>query len=506
MWQRWLGTRACIGSASISLTGLLSTCTEEDSSTTISNWSDSHQCVPAVVHTPTSLAQVEAIVREHDKQGKKLRAIGSGLSPNGLGFSDRNESLINLAMCDELLHVDQHKQQVVVESGMLVSNLLEKLKPYGLTLMNVASIRDQQIGGVTQAGCHGTGATIAPLDDHIVSLEVVTPGKGTLILSESQNPELFQLAKCGLGLFGVVTKVTLQCVPMYQLEETMSVISRAQVTAGHARRLKENLHLRYMWIPYTDAVVVIECKEIKRSGDLPTEGSAPSPDLTKVHQLYKSLNKNIDEDAGKDSFTELRSKMLAIDPTNTDLVCQVNEVEADFWHQVSGKRSGNSDDIIGFDCGGQQLVLEVALQCGTQDKPDGKDVDFVQELLEKIELNRIPAPAPIEQRWSARSTSRLSPVSSEDPDALFTWVGIVQYLPIEDPVSRHNVMKCFREYSDVLEDVEHWAKIELPESDEKLNRLRARVLDRFPLCDVNRWRQQIDPHDILSNELLSELI
>ncbi len=42
-----------------------------------------------------------------------------------------------------------------------------------------------------------------------------------------------------------------------------------------------------------------------------------------------------------------------------DWVVQVNRAEAEFWRLSSGQRVGYSDEILGFDCGGQQLVLEV---------------------------------------------------------------------------------------------------------------------------------------------------
>lgn len=41
----------------------------------------------------------------------------------------------------------------------------------------------------------------------MVSLRLVTPGMGTLALSKESEPELFALAKLGLGALGVVSQV-----------------------------------------------------------------------------------------------------------------------------------------------------------------------------------------------------------------------------------------------------------------------------------------------------------
>jgi hypothetical protein len=37
-----------------------------------------------------------------------------------------------------------------------------------------------------------------------------------------------------------------------------------------------------------------------------------------------------------------------------------------------GTRVGWNDELLGFDCGGQQWVLETAFPAGTLDKPDGR--------------------------------------------------------------------------------------------------------------------------------------
>ena len=59
-----------------------------------------------------------------------------------------------------------------------MSQVVEELRPYGLTLENYASIREQQLGGFIQTGAHGTGAAIPPVDDQVVAMRLVTPAAG----------------------------------------------------------------------------------------------------------------------------------------------------------------------------------------------------------------------------------------------------------------------------------------------------------------------------------------
>ena len=65
----------------------------------------------------------------------------------------------------------------------------------------------------------------------------------------------------------------------------------------------------------------------------------------------------------------------------------------------------------------------------------------MEALLAGIEAAGIGAPAPIEQRWCARSRSALSPASSADADAVTSWVGIIMYLPEEGDEARAAITK-----------------------------------------------------------------
>lgn len=53
---------------------------------------------------------------------------------------------------------------------------------------------------------HGTGASLPTVEEMILRMKLVTPASGTMELSATQGPELFQLAKArdwGMWLKGV---------------------------------------------------------------------------------------------------------------------------------------------------------------------------------------------------------------------------------------------------------------------------------------------------------------
>lgn len=84
-----------------------------------------------------------------------------------------------------------------------------------------------------QVGAHGTGASLPPIDEQIVSMKLVTPAKGTIEISKEQNPELFYLARCGLGGLGVVAEVTIQCVDRHELLEHTFVSHLKEIRKNH---------------------------------------------------------------------------------------------------------------------------------------------------------------------------------------------------------------------------------------------------------------------------------
>ena len=91
--------------------------------------------------------------------------------------------------------------------------------------------------------------------------------------------------------------------------------------------------------------------------------------------------------------------------------------------------------------------MEFCCPLGHIDEENTKDISFASEIIAAIEKENLPAASPIEQRyrssgdisvglfliqfhrWSARSTSPMSPAYSSDPLDKFTWVGVIMYVP-----------------------------------------------------------------------------
>ncbi|CAM9146305.1 unnamed protein product [Phaeothamnion confervicola] len=367
----------------------------------VENWSSTHKVMTKALMRPESTEEAERLVAEAFADGRKLRIVGSALSPNGIALSE--EPMLTMGLCDKVLEVDPLSRRVRVEAGATVRQVVAALEPYALTLQNYASINEQQagcVGGFTQIGAHGTGAAIPPVDEQVISLRLATPSPlGTLHLSRESSPDLFSVVRVGLGALGLVTEVTLQCVPRHRLVEKTFVLTREQVRQRHVELLRENLHIKYMWIPYVDAVVVVACNPLGAGGALirrltqvsppghlvtcagaettpaavtaatrAAERGAPLAPLrdlllasTGEHGCRCALAPKSLEGM---SFADLRDRLLAAAPLDRDWVVQVNRAEAEFWRRSEGSRIDFSDRVLAFECGGQQWVHEVAFPCG----------------------------------------------------------------------------------------------------------------------------------------------
>lgn len=477
----------------------------------LSNWSGTHQVKTDRMYEPETEEELLRILKEAHERGRKLRPSGNGLSPNALSFC--TDGMVKMTMMDKVLHVDKKKKQVTVQAGISVQALLDELKKHGLTLENLASIREQQVGGWIQAGCHGTGATLPPVEDQIVRMKLATPAKGVIEVSATQDPELFSLAKCGLGSLGIVTEATIQAVPAHKLVEKTFTATPNEVEENHVKWLKDNKHLRYMWIPYTETVVVVTCNPVGWFKTKEYQRFAEDEKLAPARQLLIECKPELTQGEVEPlSFTELRDHLLAVDPLDTEHVRKVNQVEAEYWKKSEGVRIDWSDKILGFDCGGAQWVSEVALPAGRLDAPDMNDVHYVKQVYDIIEANQIPAPAPIEQRWTARSTAQMSPAYSANVGDIFSWVGIIMYLPSEDPKQRESITKRFFQYfrmTDVLrkkyDAQEHWAKIEMPTTIGETVQVQEQLRSRYPVELFNAKRNELDPGHVLSNHLIETL-
>ena len=113
-----------------------------------------------------------------------------------------------------------------MQAGITLQKLSDDLDQRGLALENIGDIAYQTIAGATSTATHGTGTTFGNISSRIVGLRLVTGDGSVLDCSADENAEVFDVARVGLGALGILSTVTLQCVPAFHLhavEEPMPV-------------------------------------------------------------------------------------------------------------------------------------------------------------------------------------------------------------------------------------------------------------------------------------------
>lgn len=96
-------------------------------------------------------------------------------------------------------------------------------------------------------------------------------------------------------------------------------------------------------------------------------------------------------------------------------------------------------------------------------------------------------------------------------DQLFSWVGIINYLPLDNERQRREITDLFKgTYCDFMRAVcipfnavSHWAKLEQPRSIWKLVDLQILLQNKYPVDAFNQLRSIYDPKNIMANQLMN---
>ncbi|MEO1654962.1 MAG: D-arabinono-1,4-lactone oxidase, partial [Bacteroidota bacterium] len=134
---------------------------------------------------------------------------------------------------------------------------------------NLGDIDVQSIAGTISTGTHGTGTAFGTISTQVIALRFVN-GKGEVVTcSETENQELFKAAQVSLGCLGIITEVSLQCVPLYKLEIFNRAESLEAIFAHLPERLADNRNFEFYWLPYTDQAIskttnLIENSEVNK--------------------------------------------------------------------------------------------------------------------------------------------------------------------------------------------------------------------------------------------------
>ena len=211
------------------------------------NWAGNQMCVPREILRPDSPEEVAAIVKRAAESGLTVKAVGAGHS-----FTDAactRGLLVSLDRLAAVESVDAVRGRVTVQAGIRLDALNRELEAVGLALPNLGDIARQSLAGATSTATHGTGLGLGNLATNIVGMDIVD-GRGELIrCDEHQRSELLRVARVGVGALGVVVRMTLQCVPAFDLHAVEAVEPLDGLLDNFERHMASNDHMEFFWVP-----------------------------------------------------------------------------------------------------------------------------------------------------------------------------------------------------------------------------------------------------------------
>jgi hypothetical protein len=260
-------------------------------------------------YSPASEGEIIELVKRAKSEGKKIRVRGSAHSVDKAIYTTKlvpfstNAKFFNLYLdqLNGITNINYPKKQVEVQAGCHLgldpfdpaqkstweNSLLCQLSNLGWALPDLGGITHQTVGGFLMTGSSG-GSVKFSVADAIVAFRFVD-GNGVVHSADRRkNRDLFDALGVSVGLLGIVTSVTFQCVDNYNIigQESCTTTGDCPIDLfgpGDAQRpslakfLKETEYARIMWWPQkgVDKAVVWQARRMQKS-DYSKETNPPN--------------------------------------------------------------------------------------------------------------------------------------------------------------------------------------------------------------------------------------
>jgi L-gulonolactone oxidase len=422
------------------------------------NWTGDQRCAPAAIVRPASEAELVAAVRDAVVRGHGVRAAGSGHSFTDIACTDG--VLVDIGRMQRVL--DVARELVTVEAGITLRRLGEELAARGLALENQGDIDAQTLAGATATGTHGTGVRFRNLSAGVAGLRLVTASGETLDLSPDADRDAFLAARVSLGALGVVSRITLRCVPRFTLHRR----DEPRPLGATLDRLDEIVdgsdHFEFWVFPYTRVALTRTCR---RS----TEDPSPSP----------AWRRRLQEDAIENGLLDLICRAGRAAPRGVPRLNRLvtaamsaNEVE-DHSHRVYATRRR-----VRFN------EMEYAIS-----RAHAREA--VERALAAIERRRLPVGFPLEVRFAAADDALLSTAHERES----CYVAVHQYRGMEF----ESAFRAVEEVMDSYGGRPHWGK--------RHYQSEATLRPRYPEWDrFKEIRERFDPERRFDNDYLRRVL
>ncbi len=181
----------------------------------MTNWAGNVAFSAAEVSRPGSVEQLQETVG----RARKIRAIGSRHSFNRI--ADTTGTQVSLERLNQVASLDRAANTVTVEAGMKYGDLARYLDRSGYALHNLASVSHLTIAGACATATHGSGVKNGNLATAVSAMEFVNADGEVVALTQERDGDRFRGAVVGLGALGVVTTLTFDLQPRFDVTQVV---------------------------------------------------------------------------------------------------------------------------------------------------------------------------------------------------------------------------------------------------------------------------------------------
>lgn len=211
------------------------------------SWNENLKHNYKVMFSITSEEELQEVIANN----KKIRFFGSKQSSADIAAG--TEALINMTAYNKIVSYDYNKKTITVQSGLILSELLEAVESVGWCIPCLPDINTITIGGALATGTHGTSGKL--LSEYMTECRLVLADGSVKIIT--QEDELIDAVRVSLGMLGVMSTITFQCEPEFILHVKEKPESDNEWLPKIKSRLKKHDFLRILWLPHTDKGYVI---------------------------------------------------------------------------------------------------------------------------------------------------------------------------------------------------------------------------------------------------------
>ena len=420
----------------------------------IQNWSGIVRFTPKNVYTPETELALIALVKKCHQQKCHIRVIGSGHSFTRL--IETNDTLISLDKLQGIINVDRDAHQVTVWGGTKIKVLGEHLASVGLAQINLGDIDVQSIAGAISTGTHGSGATLGSVATQVVGMRLVTASGDVIDCSETEHRDIFKAAQVSMGMLGIITQVTLQCMPAYTLDYHWYKQSLQDVI-HNLDKLKQHRHFEFYWLPHTETTLV------------KTMNITNQPAQSK--SLFRQFNENVLENLVFWGFSATARKF----PEQSKRIARMMSTLISNGHDVTASHETFA------------TVRMVKFQEMEYNIPAEYFVDCLCAIKAAITREDVSVHFPLECRFVAADDIPLSPAYQRDS----AYIAVHMFKGMD-----------YRPYFNLVEDIfrsyngrPHWGKLH--------TRTAAELQTLYPQWDhFMDLRAQLDPDGCFLNDYL----